>query len=62
MPEPLITHGMVYGLDKNPSFCTITDGYFTIKAFLPSGVTVQVGSTYQVYKQGSTYYVGQELK
>jgi hypothetical protein len=62
MSEQLINYGFVIGfnaLDK--SFCYISDGYFTIEAYVSSKTPVQVGKGYTVYKKGTTYFVGTEV-
>jgi len=58
----LIDHGVVVALKKNPDFCIMTDGYFAVDVYIPGDTTVQVGSSYQVYKQQNTYFLGQEIK
>ena len=45
----------------NPSFAIITNGYFTIRAFMNNGMQVQKGQSYHVYKKGTTYYIGSEV-
>lgn len=63
MPEQLVDYGTVIGFDpNNRAFAVITDGYYTIKAFVPKGTTVQVGSSYRVYKAGSNYHIGAEVQ
>jgi hypothetical protein len=57
----LIDHGTVVSLKKNPDFCIVTDGYFAVEVYIPGGTTVQVGSSYQIYKQQNTYFLGQEI-
>jgi len=63
MPDSqLIHYGYVIGFnDKNTDFCVITDGFFTIDAYVSSKTPVQVGKAYTVYKKGTTYFVGTEV-
>jgi hypothetical protein len=58
----VVTRGTVIAVKPNMSFCTVNDGYFTVDAYIPGGVTIKLGSTYQLYKQNNTYFIGQEIK
>ncbi len=62
MADQLLEYGVLIAISKNPDWCTITDGYFSVSAYIPSGVTVQLGKSYMVHKRGTTYYVGQEIQ
>jgi len=57
----LVSYGTVVALKKNPDFCILTDGYFTVEVYIPGDTPVQIGKSYQVYKQGETYFLGQEI-
>lgn len=62
MSDTLMNYGYVIGFnDKDKSFCYITDGFFTVEAYISSKVPVQVGKAYTVYKKGTTYFVGTEV-
>lgn len=62
MSEQIMTYGRMMGLTgANNSFALISDGYFEVAAYIPAGMTVQLNRSYMVYKQGNTYYVGNEV-
>jgi hypothetical protein len=62
MAEQLIDYGVCMGFEPtNQSFAIITNGYFTIRAFMNNGMQVQNGQSYHVYKKGTTYYIGAEV-
>ena len=57
----LITHGVCIGKESgNTDFCKISDGTYVVSAYDAQGTT-NVGDHVQVYKSGSTYFVGQKL-
>lgn len=62
MADQLVEYGTVVALSKNPDWCTLTDGYFSVTVYISSGMTVQVGKTYMVHKRGTTYFLGQEIQ
>lgn len=64
MSGPLIPYGVVIGFDEgNRDFALVSDGYFTVPAYIPFQTPeVQVGKSYSLYKQGATYYIGQEIQ
>ena len=47
---------------NNPSFAIISNGYFTVRAFMTVGQQAQKGVSYHVYKKGTTYYIGAEVQ
>lgn len=57
----LVSYGTVIAFKKNPDFCVLTDGYYTIDVYIPGNTTVKIGSSYQVFKQNDTYMLGQEI-
>jgi hypothetical protein len=57
----LVNYGTVVSLKKNPDFCVLTDGYYTVDVYIPGNTAVQIGKAYQIYKQGDTYFLGQEI-
>ena len=59
MAEQLVDYGTCIGLEGN--FAVISDGYFSVRAYLNASQTVQIGKSYHVYKKGCTYYVGSEV-
>jgi hypothetical protein len=62
MAEQLVDYGVCIGFEPtNTNFAIISDGYFTIRAYLNTGQQVQVGKSYHVYKKGCTYYIGSEV-
>lgn len=64
MSEQLIHYGLVIGFDEhNKDFALVTDGFYTLPAFIPfTSPEVQVGKSYSLYKQGSTYFLGTEVQ
>lgn len=63
MSEQLIDYGVCMGFEPtNPAFAIITNGYFTIRAFMNTGQQAQKGASYHVYKKGNTYYIGAEVQ
>ncbi len=62
--ENLVQFGRVVGFDRaNPDFCRITNGVFTITAYIPfKNPVVAIGKSYTVYKSGNTYMVGTEVQ
>lgn len=62
MSEQLVDIAVVIGfVGGSSSFVSMCDGVHTIQAYVPKGVTVQVGQAFTVHKQGTTYYVGAEV-
>jgi hypothetical protein len=62
MAEQLVDYGVCIGFEPtNGNFAIISDGYFTIRAFINTTQQVQIGKSYHVYKKGTTYYVGTEV-
>jgi hypothetical protein len=62
MAEQLIDYGVCMGFEPtNQGFAIITNGYFTIRAYVNVGQQAQKGVSYHVYKKGTTYYVGSEV-
>jgi hypothetical protein len=57
--EQILQQGTV--LSFNNGFALVSDGYFVVSAFIPTGTTVRVGVTYSLTKRGSTYHLGSEL-
>jgi hypothetical protein len=62
MAEQLLEYGTVVALRKDPNWCLVTDGYYTVNAYIPNGITIMVGKSYMVHKRGTTYFVGQEIQ
>ena len=60
--EALMSYGPCIGFDPNNSnFAIISDGYFTVRAYINAGQQAQMGKSYHVYKKGTTYYIGTEV-
>ena len=60
--EQLLTLGVAREyVSGTSSFIKISDGLYEVHAYIPKGVTVQVGKAYTVHKQGNTYLVGAEV-
>lgn len=58
----LLEYGFVVGFNSfDPSICIITDGFFTIEAYIGKGRKVQMGRAYMVTKLSSSYHVGAEV-
>jgi hypothetical protein len=57
-----ITRGIVVGfVQGHRDFVIITDGIAEVWAQTPEGVQPTIGDTYTVYKQGSTYFMGNRV-
>jgi hypothetical protein len=60
--EQLVDYGVCIGFDDtNSNFVVISDGYFTVRAYVNTRQQVQIGKSYHVYKKGCTYYLGTEV-
>lgn len=62
MAEQLVEYGPCMGFDdNNANFAIISNGYFSVRAFINTTQQVQIGKSYHVYKKGCTYFVGAEV-
>lgn len=60
--EQIINFGTVVGF-VSPDIAILSDGIHTVHAYIPfQSPTVIQGQSFSVYKQGSTYFVGSEVK
>jgi hypothetical protein len=60
----LITHGVIQGfVPNNPDVAIVTNGIHQVYAYIVGNrALVGIGKTYQVYKSGNLYCLGQEVK
>lgn len=61
--KSVFEYGMVVGfLPNKPDFAIVTNGFFTIHAFVSGDRSkVLIGKKYAIYRQNSLYYVGGEV-
>lgn len=60
--EQILNYGTVVGF-VSPDIAIISDGVHSVHAYIPFQTPkVSVGQSFSIYKQGSTYFVGSEVK
>jgi len=64
MSEQLLTMGVVIGfVPEHADLVYVSNGFFVVSAYIPSDRSqIQIGATYNLYKQNSIYMLGVQLQ